>query len=72
MEVNEWHLNFVELTAAKIANLASAIRSDGKITRCQQSHVQAAFKDSLFFGQVDMDKINKKMLRSLEKRGLIP
>lgn len=68
LEVNEWHLNLVELTAAKIANLASAIRSDGKITRCQQSHVQAAIKDSLCFGQVEMEKIKKNVTIIRKKR----
>lgn len=32
-EVNEWRLDLVQLTVAKLAKLASAIRSEGKITR---------------------------------------
>ena len=70
-EVNGWHEDLIELTVAKIAQLAAAIKSEGKIMRYNPKKVEAAIRQSLDANHIDAERINGSMLQSLRKRGII-
>ena len=69
-EVNEWHLDLVELTVAKIAELATAIRNEGEIKRYNETEVEKVIQKSLNTDCVVAEQINRKLIESLEKRGI--
>ncbi len=69
-EVNEWHLDLIELTVAKIAKLATAIRNKGEIRRYNEKEVRKAIQKSLNADCVVAEQINGSLIKSLEKRGV--
>lgn len=69
-EVNKWHLDLVELTIAKIAKLASAIRNEGEIRRYNPADVKTAIQKSLNTDYVVADQIDAKLIQSLERKGI--
>ena len=69
-EVNKWHVDLVELTLAKIALLASAIRSEGRVERYNELRVRAAIENSVGSGFVAGDRVNAKLVNSLDRRGI--
>ena len=69
--VNGWYEDLVELTVAKIARLASAIRSEGEIRRYNLKKVGIAIRQSLDAEYIGAEQINGKLIQSLRKRGLI-
>ena len=69
-EVNEWHLDLVELTVAKIAKLAAAIRNEGEIKRYNETDVEKAIQKSLNIDCVVAEQINGKLIKPLGKRGI--
>lgn len=69
-EVNDWHLDLVELTLAKIAELATAIRNEGKIVRYQRTDVRVAVQKSLRTANIVPGNINPKLVRALGKHGV--
>ena len=69
-DVNQWHYNLVELTLAKIAQLAAAIRSQGKVGRCQHKDVEAAIQKSLDTNPIDSTQINSDLIDSMKRRGV--
>ena len=70
-EVNDWHEDLVELTAGKIARLAAAIKSDGKIRRYNLKQVEAAIQQSLDEDFIGAEQINGKLVPSLRRRGIV-
>ena len=68
--VNEWHLDLVELTVCKIAIFASSIKNKGKIQRYCESRVEMAIQQSLATDFIAVEKINEKMIQSLERHGI--
>lgn len=70
-KVNGWHENLIELTVEKIARLAAAIKSEGKIMRYNPKKVEAAIRQSLDENYIGAERINGSMLQSLRKRGII-
>lgn len=69
-EVNDWHLDLVKLTVAKIAELATAIRTEGRIKRYQKAEVKAAIQKSLKTESIDVERIKPKLVQSLKKDGI--
>ena len=69
-EVNEWHIDLVELTATKIAELARAIKSEGEIKRYNLGDVKEAIRKSLNTNYIVAEQINGKLVQSLEKKGI--
>ena len=69
--VDGWHEDLVELTVAKIAQLASAIRSEGEVRRYNQKKVETAIQKSLNADYINTEKINRDLVPSLRKRGII-
>ncbi len=69
--VNGWHEDLVELTVAKIARLASAIKSEGEIRRYNLKKVGTAIQRSLDADYIGAEHINGKLVQSLRKRGII-
>ena len=70
-KVNGWHEDLVELTVAKIARLASAIKSEGEIRRYNLKKVGTAIQQSLDADYIGAEDINGKLVQSLRKRGII-
>ena len=69
-DVNQWHCNLVKLTLAKIARLAAAIRSQGKIGRCQHKAVGVAIQKSLHANPIDSTQISSDMIDSMIRHGV--
>ncbi len=69
-EVNEWHLDLIELTVAKIAKLATAIRNEGEIKRYNETEVKKAIQKSLNADCIIAEQINGNLIKSLQKRGI--
>ena len=69
-EVNQWHIDLVELTVGKIAEFASAIKSDGTIMRYVPTDVTTAIQQSLDTNSIVVEQINEELIPSLEKRGI--
>lgn len=69
-DVNQWHCNLVKLTLAKIARLATAIRSQGKVGRCQHKDVGEAVQKSLRTNPIDSTQINSDLIESMKRRGV--
>jgi len=70
-EVNGWHEDLIELTVAKIARLAAAIKSEGKIIRYNMKKVEAAIRKSLDANYIGAERINGSMVQSLRRRRII-
>ena len=70
-EVNDWHENLIELTVEKIARLAAAIKSEGKIMRYNMKKMGVAIQQSLDANYIGTERINGSMVQSLRKRGII-
>ena len=68
--VNDWHEDLVELTVAKIARLAAAIKSEGEIRRYNLKKVGTAIQQSLDADYIGAENINGKLVQSLRKRGI--
>ena len=58
-EVNGWHEDLIELTVAKIARLAAAIKSEGKIMRYNMRKVGAAIRQSLDANYIGAERIDR-------------
>ena len=69
-EVNDWHLDLVELTVAKIAELATAIRTEGRIRRYYPADVRAAIQKSLRTDYIAVECIKPKLVQSLKRHGI--
>ncbi len=69
-EVNEWHIDLVELTVTKIAELARAIKSEGEIKRYNLGYVKEAIRKSLNTNYIIIEHIDEKLIQSLEKKGI--
>ena len=69
-EVNDWHLDLVELTVAKIAELATAISTEGRIRRYYEADVKAAIQKSLRTDYIVVEHIKPKLVQSLKKDGI--
>ena len=70
-EVNEWHLDLVQLTVAKIAELASTIRSEGTIRRYLEREVETVIQNSLKTNKIVVEQVNENLIPSLAKRGIV-
>ena len=69
-EVNQWHIDLVELTVDKIAKFASAIKSEGQIKRYAHKAVKTAIQQSLTTNCIDVEQINEEFISTLIKRGI--
>ena len=69
--VNNWHEDLIELTITKIVQLAIAIKNDGVIRRYSPKNVEAAIRRSLEADYIDTERINRNMIQSLRKRGIL-
>lgn len=70
-EVNKWHLDLVELTVNKIANLALAIKDKGVFKRYYHADVEKVIQNSLSNDCIAIGNINKKLKVSLEENGYV-
>lgn len=70
-EVNEWHIDLVNLSGPKLASFAGKISKEGQIIRYTKEEVKKSIKISLDSGHINSGKINDKMIISLQKYGLI-
>ena len=70
IEVNEWHLDLVELTVNKIAKFATTIKREGEIKRYHEAYVKKAIQKSLNTDYIATAKISGNLIRSLKKRGV--
>ena len=71
-EVNKWHLDLIELTVDKIADLALAIKNEGEFKRYHHAKVEEVIQNSLDNDCIAIDNINRNLKVSLEKKGYIP
>jgi len=69
-EVDEWHLDLVNLTLGVFSEFASAIRCEGDIIRHNQNNVITAIKASLNKRFITLKDINPNLKPSLHKRGI--
>ena len=70
-DVNVWHRDLVELSIGRLAALATAIRTGGKIQRFQPREVLRAIATSIDSGHIDIAELRTGMAASLRKRDLI-
>ena len=68
--VNSWHLDIVNLSLYKLRKLAGSIRRCGKIRRFQQRKVIEAIRTTMGSGNVDPEKVNARLAKSLVSRGI--
>ena len=63
-EVNEWHLDLVNLSGPKLASLAGKISREGQIIRYTKEEVKKSIKKSLDSGHINSSKLNNNMVIS--------
>ncbi len=69
--VNVWHRDFVELTAIKLGHLGQVmydliVQDNGKTARVEKADVEGLLLTGLHSGKWDIEKVNKKLLQSLQ------
>ena len=70
-EVNSWHQDLVGLTIGKVARLAVAIKTQGKIDRYPVSKVKEAIKRSMSANCIGKERVRERMTESLRKHRII-
>ena len=70
-EVNQWHIDLVELTVARISEIATLIRKEGEFVRYSKSDVTNLISNSIQAQYIDLNKINSNLKESLRKKNII-
>lgn len=68
--VNQWHIDLVELSIAKIARLAVAIKARAQIERFSCRKVAQAIGQSVSANFIGREWVSKEMAQSLKKRNI--
>ena len=68
--VNEWHLDLVELSVAKIARFAGAIKAHARIERFNCRKVAQAIGHSVTSNFIGKEYVSKEMAQSLKRRNV--
>lgn len=66
-EVNNLHIDLIDLTAKQLYLLASSIQKDGKLIRILKKEIGRKITEGLKEGYLDKKKINEKLLPKLTK-----
>ncbi|MFH1563085.1 MAG: hypothetical protein ABIF11_06695 [Nitrospirota bacterium] len=66
-EVNNLHIDLIDLTAKQLYLLASSIQKDGKLIRILKKEIGIKITEGLKEGYLDKNKINEKLLHKLAK-----
>ena len=70
-EVNQWHIDLVELTVARISEIATLIRKEGEFVRYSKRDVTKLISNSIQAQYIDLNKINSNLKESLRKKNYI-
>ena len=68
--VNQWHIDLVELSIAKIARFAGAIKTQARIKRFNDKEVAQAIGQSVTSNFISKKNVSKEMAQSLRKRNV--
>ena len=68
--VNQWHLDLVELSVARIARFAAAIKAHARIERLNSRKVAQAIGQSVTSNFIGREHLSLEMAQSLKKRSV--
>lgn len=66
-EVNNLHIDLIDLTAKQVCLLASSIQKDGNLMRILKKKIGREITEGLKKGYLNKNKINEKLLPKLAK-----